>query len=328
LPAAPRAWYKRAVSAANSPIRIFLAAADPAFHQHVRRRLAALPTFAAALHVLPPSGSLEMLSSRSFPAVPRVSANERRVGQGIPPFDSAGSEASSGNPVAASPAVIFLPVRLGSPPAWPEVQRLKTLAGSVPIIAVIETLPPPEVGQLIRAGAAGCLRFEDPPEEWSEAIRSTLCGQHFITHSLTSDLLKHALQVGSSPAGGAGVNGLTDRELAVLELLGSGLTTHEIAGRLGVSFRTIESHRENIKHRLGLPDAAALAHFACAWVERTTCSWPSAPAEPHCLPARGQYPLGGSPSQTSGEPPDSRAGTNRFQSRPRPKTRRRQLARK
>jgi DNA-binding NarL/FixJ family response regulator len=51
----------------------------------------------------------------------------------------------------------------------------------------------------------------------------------------------------------------------VLHLLGAGLSTREIAGELKLSFKTIETHRENIKRKLGLQSATALIHYATQW---------------------------------------------------------------
>jgi DNA-binding CsgD family transcriptional regulator len=62
-----------------------------------------------------------------------------------------------------------------------------------------------------------------------------------------------------------GAEQLTDRELHVLHLLGAGLSTREIAGELKLSFKTIETHRENIKRKLGLQSATALIHYATQW---------------------------------------------------------------
>ena len=60
-----------------------------------------------------------------------------------------------------------------------------------------------------------------------------------------------------------GIERLTDRELRVLELIGDGLATGEIARRLSISRKTVDSHRENIKRKMDLKNAAALTRFAC-----------------------------------------------------------------
>jgi DNA-binding CsgD family transcriptional regulator len=60
---------------------------------------------------------------------------------------------------------------------------------------------------------------------------------------------------------------LTRRESQVLQLIGSGRKTGEIAGELNLSVKTVETHRENIKRKLGVQTAPELVHHAIRWVE-------------------------------------------------------------
>jgi DNA-binding CsgD family transcriptional regulator len=60
---------------------------------------------------------------------------------------------------------------------------------------------------------------------------------------------------------------LTDRELQVFQLLGSGLSTIEISKHLKLSPKTIETYREHLKDKLALSDASALLRTATLWVE-------------------------------------------------------------
>jgi DNA-binding CsgD family transcriptional regulator len=60
---------------------------------------------------------------------------------------------------------------------------------------------------------------------------------------------------------------LTDRELEVFELIGSGLSTREIAEKLHLSVKTVESHREHIKEKLGLDSATELLKSAIQWIQ-------------------------------------------------------------
>jgi len=64
-----------------------------------------------------------------------------------------------------------------------------------------------------------------------------------------------------------GLEILTNRELQVLQMLGLGLGTRVISVKLSLSIKTVETHRENIKHKLGIRDATALMHYAINWVD-------------------------------------------------------------
>ena len=59
---------------------------------------------------------------------------------------------------------------------------------------------------------------------------------------------------------------LSDRELEVFEHLGHGVTTRQIAAKLHLSPKTIETYRENIKHKLNLKNASELTQHAVQWV--------------------------------------------------------------
>jgi DNA-binding CsgD family transcriptional regulator len=67
---------------------------------------------------------------------------------------------------------------------------------------------------------------------------------------------------------GSPVDKLSDRELEVLQLLGKGLSTREIAGRLNLSIKTIETHRAHIKEKMGFKDANEMVNFAVDWVNQ------------------------------------------------------------
>jgi DNA-binding NarL/FixJ family response regulator len=82
--------------------------------------------------------------------------------------------------------------------------------------------------------------------------------------------LNHASAKAGSPKSFRAPNdfdNLSERELQVLLHLGLGKSTHEIATSLGVSIKTIETHREGIKAKLGLPHATALVATAARWVQ-------------------------------------------------------------
>jgi len=64
-----------------------------------------------------------------------------------------------------------------------------------------------------------------------------------------------------------GIESLSDRELQVFQLLGSGFSTRQIANSLNLSVKTIETYRENLKHKLHLDTGAELVRQAKAWIQ-------------------------------------------------------------
>jgi DNA-binding CsgD family transcriptional regulator len=80
---------------------------------------------------------------------------------------------------------------------------------------------------------------------------------------------------------------LTKRELQIFRLLGARFRTKRIAADLGLSIRTVEAHRESIRHKLGLRDARSLFDYAFAWAQSSQAmALPdNAPSDSQRLPA-------------------------------------------
>jgi PAS domain S-box-containing protein len=112
--------------------------------------------------------------------------------------------------------------------------------------------------QALRAGAGGFVTKHESPATLLEAIRLVRQGRLFIQESMAEPLLRRAMD---QPAGGR-EPALSPREQEVLHLLGQGLGSRQVAEQLGISVRTVDTHREHLKRKLGLKDAAALVQFA------------------------------------------------------------------
>ena len=116
----------------------------------------------------------------------------------------------------------------------------------------------------LRAGAHGYITKEEGTEKAIEAIRLLMQGKPYVSERVSAKM------VGQLAGGGAStqtpMESLSDRELEVLEMIGGGLGSREIAERLHLSIKTIESHREHIKEKLGLGRASELVNYAFNWV--------------------------------------------------------------
>jgi DNA-binding NarL/FixJ family response regulator len=88
-------------------------------------------------------------------------------------------------------------------------------------------------------------------------------GSTYISDEAATRLISRVVR-SQKPAGGVSL--LTDREVTVLELIGAGLPARQIAQRLRISPKTVDSHREHIKAKLELKNGAALTRFAVEWV--------------------------------------------------------------
>ena len=120
----------------------------------------------------------------------------------------------------------------------------------------------------LRAGAGGYLNKQQATRKIVEAIRRILAGDIYVSEKLAGSLLHKS--AGSPAAGGNPTDVLTDRELEVFRLLGRGLGVRQIAGKLFVSTRTVEAHREHIKQKMKFRSSRELLRYAIEFMTRTS----------------------------------------------------------
>ena len=119
----------------------------------------------------------------------------------------------------------------------------------------------------LRAGAAGYITKEEAIDNMVEALRKVRSGSIYLSPAMTDRVLK-SIAWGELEKGRAPLEQLSDRELEVFELIGQGLTTLKTAEHLGLSVKTVETYRENIKNKLNLENNNELICRAAQWVAR------------------------------------------------------------
>jgi DNA-binding NarL/FixJ family response regulator len=119
----------------------------------------------------------------------------------------------------------------------------------------------------LQAGARGYVMKDAGGEQTLAAIRQVLGGEIYVSPRVSAQLLEQVSARARRRPSDSPIGRLTDREFEVFRLIGQGASVQAIADRLHLSAKTIESHRANIRMKLELPDAAALARYAVRWVE-------------------------------------------------------------
>jgi DNA-binding NarL/FixJ family response regulator len=114
----------------------------------------------------------------------------------------------------------------------------------------------------LRAGAKGYLMKSSSSHELVSAVRRVLQGKSYFSPALSSHLLQTMVQGRGQEANSLAL--LSDRELEIVGLIGKGLSTSEISRKLGISPKTVESHRGNVRTKLSLKSGAELARFSMA----------------------------------------------------------------
>jgi DNA-binding NarL/FixJ family response regulator len=174
----------------------------------------------------------------------------------------------------SKPQLLLTALRLGTGDSLEFLKALKSERPSLLILvysAFEETI---FAERAFRAGADGYVMKKAPKEELLAAIREIVSGNIYVSHDVAMRAFKRSLETRSdqqhrSARPTIGIEKLSDREMHIFFLLGSGLGNSEIAHSLNLSVKTIESHRENIKHKLDLSCSRDLVACAKKYVEVT-----------------------------------------------------------
>ena len=118
----------------------------------------------------------------------------------------------------------------------------------------------------MRAGASGYIMKGGPLDEVVSAVRRVLQGGIHFSDKVSAKVIQRIVGGGTKQNSSA-VESLSEREMSVFELIGEGLGPNEIAKRLSLSVKTIETYRAKIKLKLDISDASALRQYAIQWVK-------------------------------------------------------------
>jgi len=121
--------------------------------------------------------------------------------------------------------------------------------------------------RVLRAGAKGYIMKEEASEKVLIAIRKILEGGIFVSGLVADQILKHVSATPNSPCQDQW-SSLSDREIQVFTLIGKGYGSQQIAKRLHISVKTIETHRANIKQKLGISSTGDLLQSAIAYAQQ------------------------------------------------------------
>lgn len=116
----------------------------------------------------------------------------------------------------------------------------------------------------LRAGAKGYIMKQEAPEEVVTAIRRVLAGTTYVSQGMAAKMVSKIV-AGPGEKAASPVDRLSDRELEVFRLIGEGYGTREMAEKLYLSVKTIETYRAHIKDKLNLQDANQLLRAAIRW---------------------------------------------------------------
>jgi DNA-binding NarL/FixJ family response regulator len=120
----------------------------------------------------------------------------------------------------------------------------------------------------LRAGARGYITKQEATRDILQAIRRILAGDIYLNQRVATRIISRlSTKFGAAAATPAEL--LADREMQVFELTGRGFNTREIAGRLRISCKTVETYRARIRQKLNLKDSSELLQSAISWAHKS-----------------------------------------------------------
>jgi len=186
----------------------------------------------------------------------------------------AGSVSDARRKIAeCQPQFVVTALRLGAGDSLKLIKELKTQNPGLCVLVYSAFEESVFAERAMRAGASGYVMKQAPSEKLAIAVREIMKGGIYVSRELALRAFRKTLQRprkdNHTLRSGNCLEELSNREMHIFQLLGSGLGTRQIAASLNLSVKTIESHRENIKHKLRLRSSEEVRERAAKWVEQS-----------------------------------------------------------
>ena len=163
------------------------------------------------------------------------------------------------------PTLVVVDLSLKSSDGLDLVKDIREQAPGLPVLVLSMHDEGVYAERVLRAGARGYIMKQEALEKVLQAIRRILAGDVYLSEKMQARLLRAVAAARGEP-GASPVERLSDRELEVFQLAGQGFGTREIAVRLGLSVKTVESHYARIKEKLNLHNSTEILQSATLWV--------------------------------------------------------------
>ncbi|HON16507.1 MAG TPA: response regulator transcription factor [Spirochaetota bacterium] len=178
------------------------------------------------------------------------------------------SEAESGEAALEflkkeKPDLIIVDISLQDMNGLDLIKYIKKIDSEIPILVLSVFDETFYAERAFAAGAMGYIMKQEASEVIVKAIKTVLSKQLYASETIKNRLMMKALR--KQEGEDISVSSLTDRELQVFELIGQGFDTREIAEKLRLSVKTVDTYKEHIKDKLNLKNATELIQQASRW---------------------------------------------------------------
>ena len=166
---------------------------------------------------------------------------------------------------STTPDVAIIDLTLSDGSGIDLIKELRTKCPAVKLLVLSMHNESLYAERALRAGAVGYVSKHEASRTIVQAVRTILAGKLYLSPTMTELVVQRAFVAGADLSRPA-VDRMTEREREVFELIGQGLSSRQIAVKLEVSPKTIETHREHIKEKLELTTSTELTRYAVQWV--------------------------------------------------------------
>ncbi|MEZ5426876.1 MAG: response regulator transcription factor [Pyrinomonadaceae bacterium] len=166
------------------------------------------------------------------------------------------------------PEVVLMDISMPGLNGMKATKKIKEMFPEIKILILTRHSDDGYLQQLIQAGANGYVLKQSAPAELINAIRAVSAGKAYLDPSLTEKVMGGYLRQSTALKNASKVQ-ITDRESEVLRLIAWGYTNKEIAARLQISVKTVETHKANAMRKLGISSRIDIVRYAIlqGWLE-------------------------------------------------------------
>jgi DNA-binding NarL/FixJ family response regulator len=166
---------------------------------------------------------------------------------------------------ALAPDLVMTDIGLPGKGGLELIQDIHAINPSLPVVVVSMHEEKLYAERVLRAGGRGYVMKQAGPAKMLQAIRTVLSGRIAVSEAISAGILDN-LSRPPAKDGGPAMGKLSNREFEILRLIGQGRDSHNIAEALHLSIKTVDTHRGNIRIKLGLKNSTELIHYAVRWV--------------------------------------------------------------
>jgi len=167
------------------------------------------------------------------------------------------------------PDILIVDISLNGPDGLDLLKNIRARDPHLPVLILSMHDESIYAERALRAGANGYIMKQEATDRVLIALRRILKHEIYVSDRVANKMLSQLVGAGSGAANRSPMDGLSDRELEVLRLIGEGHSTREIAEDLHLSVKTVETYQGHLKEKLRLRNSRELMQFAVQWAVRS-----------------------------------------------------------